>query len=112
LSTHHTINITYRTAKVKPSQHHTSEKPFFPRPNQKPGSTPGKKEPHIHIPAGFWGSGGIELHGEKCLDTRGLGKRWEKAFPPVFWQTGHEMNEFSTGTETEGLSGFSGIRIG
>jgi hypothetical protein len=38
-----------------------------------------------------------------------LGGLWARGIPAVFWQTGRKTGVFSTGTEMNGLSGFSGM---
>jgi hypothetical protein len=60
---------------------------------------------------GFSGSGWSKLSGENSLDKKTFGDHWERAFPPVFWQSGCDPGVFSTGTEKKELSGFSGIDI-
>jgi len=68
-----------------------------------------KNDPHIRIPAGFPGVGWSRLLGANCLGFMGLGGLQVTLFPPVVWQSERESGGVSTGTETEGFSGFSGM---
>jgi hypothetical protein len=66
-----------------------------------------KNDPHIRLPAAFPGSGWGKLGGENGLDSRAFGGFLVRSKFAVFWQTGRNLDVFSTRTEKGGFTGFS-----
>ena len=69
---------------------------------------PGKNDPHIRVLAGIQGSGWGKLSGKNGLDSRAFSGLWARCKSAVFWQKGRLYGVFSTGTEKEVFTGFSG----
>ena len=67
-----------------------------------------KNDPYIRIPVAFTLSDGVKLSGKNGLDLMAFGGQWAICIPAVFWQTGRYLGVFSTGTETDGFTGFRG----
>jgi hypothetical protein len=68
----------------------------------------GEKDSHIRVPAAFPVPGWGKLVGKFHLDLRGIGGLLMGCKSAVFCQTEHYLGLFSTGTEKERFSGFSG----
>jgi hypothetical protein len=71
--------------------------------------TPGKNEPHTRIPTGFRVPGWTKIRGEKNPGLSAIGANQERVFPQVFRQTNDRLGIFSTGSESGGFTGFSGL---
>ena len=69
---------------------------------------PGKNDPHIRVLAGIQGSGWGKLSGKNDPDSRAFGGLLVRSKFAVFWQTKRYLGVFSTRTEKEGFTGFSG----
>jgi hypothetical protein len=70
---------------------------------------PQKNDPHIRVLAAFPGSGWDKLCGKNHLDLNDFGSHYTRCKSALFWQSKRDLNGFSTRTEKESFTGFSGI---
>jgi len=70
---------------------------FFPAISRSPFfNLDPKKDPHIHIPAGFPVPGGSKSCGKKCLDIRAFDGHQERGISPAFCQNRLKKAPIST----------------